>query len=416
MHCAAFAFSTLSPSPITTAGEAAASSRLLHGRGKGHRHSIQCCPQGCGGSCNGGGGSSVSAYAFISSQADLSIAKSVIDETGLKTLLEGPFANTLFVPNNAAMDAYAAPITANATWDSDIGRGFLQLFFTKVLTYHAVTGSYSLSNMPAGEYGTLYVSNNGMPHKVTRSSGNSLVDEQGGSSSINGPSSAVLGGGYVHTITAVLEANDIFPSLGEALASAEFSQLRAVIAKIENTDPNPPLTELLSGISGTIALPNNQAFEGVNIADVSASTLLDIVTYHICPFKRMYRLLYTPFIVGKKPGRNPCLPAFSRAYGFPYGLKWAFGSPSNMSITFASGVFPDGLVAKDAPIVFADISIPTQSAHRSSKLHCELQCSNPNGLRLARAPAAKMHNNLLLWVKASWDNSNESCRMSKHCT
>lgn len=57
--------------------------------------------------------------------------------------------------------------------------------------------------MPAGEYGTLYVSNNGMPHKITRSSGNSLVDEQGGSSSINGPSSAVLGGGYVHTITAV---------------------------------------------------------------------------------------------------------------------------------------------------------------------------------------------------------------------
>lgn len=56
----------------------------------------------------------------------------------------------------------------------------------------------------------------------------------------------------------MLEANDIFPSLGEALASAEFSQLRAVIAKIENTDPNPPLTELLSGISGTIALPNNQ--------------------------------------------------------------------------------------------------------------------------------------------------------------
>lgn len=108
MHCAAFAFSTLSPSPITTAGEAAASSRLLHGRGKGHRHSIQCCPQGCGGSCNGGGGgSSVSAYAFISSQADLSIAKSVIDETGLKTLLEGPFANTLFVPNNAVSYFFA---------------------------------------------------------------------------------------------------------------------------------------------------------------------------------------------------------------------------------------------------------------------------------------------------------------------
>jgi hypothetical protein len=56
----------------------------------------------------------------------------------------------------------------------------------------------------------------------------------------------------------VLEANDIFPSLAEALASDQFSQLRAVIFKIENTDPTPPLTALLEGISGTVALPNNQ--------------------------------------------------------------------------------------------------------------------------------------------------------------
>jgi hypothetical protein len=84
--------------------QAAASSRLLHGRGKGGRHHIQCCPQGCGSSCNGGGGggggSSTSAYAFIASQPNLSTAKSVIDETGLRPLLEGPFPNTLFVPTN----------------------------------------------------------------------------------------------------------------------------------------------------------------------------------------------------------------------------------------------------------------------------------------------------------------------------
>jgi hypothetical protein len=65
--------------------------------------------------------------------------------------------------------------------------------------------------------------------------------------------------------------------------------------------------------------------------------------------------------VGKKPGKNPCLPAFSRAYDFPYGLKYAFNSPSNITITFATGSFPDGLVAEDASIVFADISIPTVS-------------------------------------------------------
>jgi hypothetical protein len=39
-----------------------------------------------------------------------------------------------------AMDGYASRITANVTWNSDIGRGFLKLFFTKVLQYHVVTG------------------------------------------------------------------------------------------------------------------------------------------------------------------------------------------------------------------------------------------------------------------------------------
>jgi hypothetical protein len=70
-------------------------------------------------------------------------------------------------------------------------------------------------------------------------------------------------------------------------------------------------------------------------------------------------LQYTPFNVGKKPGKNPCLPAFSRAYGFPYGLKWTFGSPTDITVTFATGTFPDALVAEDASIVMADISIPT---------------------------------------------------------
>jgi hypothetical protein len=39
-----------------------------------------------------------------------------------------------------AMNGYASRITANVTWNSDIGRGFLKLFFTKVLQYHVVTG------------------------------------------------------------------------------------------------------------------------------------------------------------------------------------------------------------------------------------------------------------------------------------
>ncbi|KAF6251149.1 hypothetical protein COO60DRAFT_1562613, partial [Scenedesmus sp. NREL 46B-D3] len=273
--------------------QAAASSRLLQGRGKGRHHNIRCCPQGCRYSCNGGGGggSTTSAYAFISSQPELSAAKLLIDETGLRPVLEAPYANTLFVPTNAALEAYAARITANVTWGTDIGHGFLKLFFTKVLQYHTITGSYSATALAPGNYGTLYVSNNGMPHRVTKSSGNSLVDEQGNTIGISGPSQAVLGGGYVHVVSAVLEANDIFPSLTEALALDQFSQLRAVIQKIENTAPNPPLTSLLEGVSGTFALPNNQAFEGLNVADIDAKTLLDVVTYHLCPFKRMYRLL-----------------------------------------------------------------------------------------------------------------------------
>jgi hypothetical protein len=77
---------------------------------------------------------------------------------------------------------------------------------------------------------------------------------------------------------------------------------------------------------------------------------------YCCPLPQ-----YTPFTVGTKPGKNPCLPAFGRAYDFPYGLKYAYNSPSNITITFATGSFPDGLVVQDTSIVTADISIPTVS-------------------------------------------------------
>jgi hypothetical protein len=40
-----------------------------------------------------------------------------------------------------------------------------------------------------------------------------------------------------------------------------------------------------------VVAPTTQAFAGLNIADIDAKTLLDVVTYHVCPFKRMYRLL-----------------------------------------------------------------------------------------------------------------------------
>jgi hypothetical protein len=55
----------------------------------------------------------------------------------------------------------------------------------------------------AGEYGTLYISNNGMPHKVRVGSGNVVTDEQGQSFAIDGPSQAVIGGGYVHVLSGV---------------------------------------------------------------------------------------------------------------------------------------------------------------------------------------------------------------------
>jgi hypothetical protein len=58
-------------------------------------------------------------------------------------------------------------------------------------------------DLEGGDYGTLYVSNNGMPHKVTKGSGPVLTDEQGQSFAIDGPSQAVVGGGWVHVLSGV---------------------------------------------------------------------------------------------------------------------------------------------------------------------------------------------------------------------
>jgi hypothetical protein len=60
-----------------------------------------------------------------------------------------------------------------------------------------------MSSMAAGDYGTLYTSSNGMPHKVTKGSGSTLLDEQGHTFSVSGPSYNVLGGGYVHVLAGV---------------------------------------------------------------------------------------------------------------------------------------------------------------------------------------------------------------------
>jgi hypothetical protein len=64
--------------------------------------------------------------------------------------------------------------------------------------------------LEGGDYGTLYISNNGMPHKVTMGSGPVLTDEQKQSFAIDGPSQAVVGGGWVHVLSGVSEQESWF--------------------------------------------------------------------------------------------------------------------------------------------------------------------------------------------------------------
>jgi hypothetical protein len=96
-------------------------------------------------------------------------------------------------------------------------------------------------------------------NKATCTPVNYLMDEQGDVVTLNQVDKFVYGGGVLHTVNSVLQANDIFPSLSAALSSSDnFSVLLQVLGIID-TAFNITLLQRLEAAPGTMAVPSNQA-------------------------------------------------------------------------------------------------------------------------------------------------------------
>ncbi|KAF8065500.1 hypothetical protein HT031_003101 [Scenedesmus sp. PABB004] len=216
------------------------------------------------------------------------------------------------------------------------------------------------------------------------------LDEQGDQIALDLVDKFVYGGGVIHTLTGVLQPNDIFPSLEAAIAGDDFSDLRAALNRIQ-TEGNFSLLPTLEEIPGTLAAPNNDAFAGIDINSVPVSQLLNTVAYHFCAFKRAYRLLYTPY--NGKPGKNPCLTILSRAYKLEYGLLWNYQTRGllerpKMWINYAGGTYPSNLTVENATIVMPDITTPVHTVHDISDLIVP-PANLPNQARGASAAAVR---------------------------
>eukprot|EP00775_Hariotina_reticulata_P008613 gene8613-8794_t len=193
----------------------------------------------------------ISAWDYISSTPELSFLTSLLKGTVYQAVLEGPFNGTLLALNNEAFDTYymSLPPQLLMVLDSDRTRTgpawkqVNQYFWPPLLSYHVLPEAVYAKDFKAGKwYSTMHSHTNGEPHKVYFGAKNVPVvygrtvskyapvcsecgttnfywmSEQNKVVTMSKADKWVIGGGVVHTVAQMLEANDMFPSLQAKLS------------------------------------------------------------------------------------------------------------------------------------------------------------------------------------------------------
>ncbi|WIA36027.1 hypothetical protein OEZ86_007388 [Tetradesmus obliquus] len=354
------------------------------------------------------------AWAWISQQPQLSSIAGILTLIGADKQLSGPFTGTLLLPTNEAVAEYASRLQAPLQIaDTDALQPFWKLFFSSLIDYHVLLARVYAKQWEASrQHSTRYFSSNGLPHSVTflanssctpvlpsRAAGSAnpkaagsrrgkagkaapptepcrsvaVQDEQGNNVTFAEARTAVQGGGVIHTVNAVLQPNDIFPSLAAVLAAMDFSDLSGVLQQID-AGLNITVLADLEKTPGTLAAPTNEAFIGLDLSGAGAATLLRIVTYHFCPDTQPWKLVYTPFTSPTK--RNPCITLLGRTTGQAALLQLTYKQQSSaldaapdMWVSYPTSAGNNTVtVNSTATIVMADITVPLHVVHAVSKL------------------------------------------------
>ncbi|KAF8061086.1 hypothetical protein HT031_004546 [Scenedesmus sp. PABB004] len=312
------------------------------------------------------------AWDWISNNPNMTLLTAAIRAAGMVDLFNTTFTGTLLAPNDEAMARYLKDVTVDL-FDPAFAE-FTSAFLRKLISYHVLPVRAYARDF-AGAVGTkllpsIYFSINS-PHMVNITtidlSPNCtncttlytfITDQQSRTAQFVEVDKLVYCGGVIHTINAVLQPNDVYPSVSAAVAGAGLTSLGQVLVALNTT--NPGFIAVLEELAGTLAAPNNEAFS----QNVDPAQLESIVRYHVCPTAEYKNLLYFPF----NSGKNPCWTSLGIQLKDPL-LKltylvgsYAIGEYPNMSIRFPT--LSGGL--GNSKIVMGDITTPRKVMHISA--------------------------------------------------
>ncbi|WIA38984.1 hypothetical protein OEZ86_005136 [Tetradesmus obliquus] len=221
------------------------------------------------------------AWSLITSNPALSQVAGIMQRLGLQPALSGPFSGTLLLPTNQAVEDYMAEVELlhqeNGTFATP---AIERRMWAPLLNYHQLPRAVStrqkgmavtLDTKHVDQDAALLARSNHLPATRTfnKPSGNgpfhklrflcsgaaraaavtpdadpqtfkrcevtSIRDEQNTTTRFVSKNTAVLGGGLIHTVNAVLQPNDVYPSLAALLTQdPELSVLAAVVQAVSN--------------------------------------------------------------------------------------------------------------------------------------------------------------------------------------
>merc|ERR1711976_545113 len=194
----------------------------------------------------------------IARRKGASVVVGLIEQQGLSGALSGPGPFTLFAPVDEAFVDVPPEVLDD---------------LTNVLLYHVVNGQVMPSDIVnEGKAPTLLTIND-----VVMEVGTNIYSEPGVISVTGSPVTDVdnmASNGVVHLISRVMYPYPTANIVSFLSGQERFSSLVAAVVKAD-------LVDALSGDPFTVLAPNNDAFSGVNIDEIDAEELRNVLLYHV---------------------------------------------------------------------------------------------------------------------------------------
>uniref|UniRef100_A0A383VLT6 FAS1 domain-containing protein n=1 Tax=Tetradesmus obliquus TaxID=3088 RepID=A0A383VLT6_TETOB len=184
------------------------------------------------------------AWDFITMEPDLRRSADLLIDVGLDAMLRRPFKGTLLLPTNAAWKLYVDQVNYIPTPDPLGGRSDT-LFWRSLMKYHMLPRAVSTQTLPAAgiTVGTNHLREPSgsliRRHMLKMTLGATAVfvtpEQRPWVVKIVSRDNAVLGGGLIHVVDAVLRPDDLYASMNDMYARPELSNIKRLMAALNLT-------------------------------------------------------------------------------------------------------------------------------------------------------------------------------------